>query len=62
MGAAQRGQMEKAIAALHEAINIDPEHALAYKNLGLALYTKEDFDAATMRTTRRSAMKPVMSK
>jgi tetratricopeptide (TPR) repeat protein len=44
--AADRGQVDKAIAAYNQAIRINPEYANAYNNLGSALLSKGDLDAA----------------
>jgi tetratricopeptide (TPR) repeat protein len=58
IGAAQRGQVEKAIAAYREAINVDPEHALAYCNLGIVLKAKGDLEAAVDAYNQAIRIKP----
>jgi tetratricopeptide (TPR) repeat protein len=44
--AGQRGQLDKAIAAFNEVIQIAPHYADAHYNLGITLKAKGDFDAA----------------
>ena len=43
---AAKGDLDGAIAAFQEAIRLDPKHAAAHNNLGVALQDKGDLDGA----------------
>ncbi|TXJ12901.1 tetratricopeptide repeat protein [Brachyspira aalborgi] len=42
----RKGEHDKAIEDYNKAIEINPDFALTYNNIGLSFYLKKDFDKA----------------